>query len=770
MKVSATEMEDALLGSETTSRRCVCTSRTSGHFLWMDTHLIQYHRGSGSCFCRSRCLCGVYLIFAAFEANANKSQFLTFFKMAIKFLSVAFILATAVILPINNHFYGYEDPFRRGKPRKPDNQSMETYFETDGFWMIGSGKHEKDTRWLWTYLVFTYVFTALVIYLIITHTKTVIRVRQDYLGSQSTITDRTIKLSGIPKELRSEDKIEETLEKLEIGKVESITLCRDWQEIDELMDQRAWTIRKLEESWTVHLSRKKDRSSLDSVPVRRPISPSERQEEDHANDIESDNLLGDSGNHIAPLDKLRPTTRMWYGFLKLQSKKVDAIDYHEEQLRKIDEKIKIARKKVYKAVPLAFVTMDSIPACQMAVQALLDPKPMQLLATLAPSPSDIVWANTYLPRNSRMIRSWFITVVVIFLSIIWLIPVAALAPVLNLCSIEKVAPRLAVFLAEHEITKALVQTGLPTLVVSLLNIAVPYLYDFLANMQGMISQSEVELSVISKNFFFTFFNVFLVFTVFTSATNIWETFKDSLSDTTLIAYTLAKTLRGLRVFYANFILLQGIGLFPLRLLEFGSVSMYPIMRMGAKTPRDYAELVQPPIFKYGFYLPTAILIFILCIVYSILPSGFMMLLFGLFYFVIGYFTYKYQLLYAMDHPQHATGRAWTMICYRIMVGLGVFQLAMAGVIGLQTAITPAVAVIPLILFTIWFSYFFGRTYEPLTKYIALRSIQREENSDMNIADEDVGDDRPSSQRRPSTTIDEAREKGQRFVNPSLIVP
>lgn len=29
----------------------------------------------------------------------------------------------------------------------------------------------------------------------------------------------------------------------------------------------------------------------------------------------------------------------------------------------------------------------------------------------------------------------------------------------------------------------------------------------------MISQEEVELSVISKNFFFTFFNLFLAFTV-----------------------------------------------------------------------------------------------------------------------------------------------------------------------------------------------------------------------------------------------------------------
>ena len=218
-------------------------------------------------------------------------------------------------------------------------------------------------------------------------------------------------------------------------------------------------------------------------------------------------------------------------------------------------------------------------------------------------------------------------------------------------------------------------------------------------------------------------------------------------------------------------MLQGIGLFPMRLLEFGSVSLYPIMLWGAKTPRDYAELVQPPVFKYGVYLPTSLLVFILCIVYSILPAGFLVLLFGLIYFTLGYFTYKYQLLYAMDHPQHATGAAWTIISYRIMLGLGIFQLAMAGVIALKQNFTAAAAVTPLLAFTVWFSFFYEKTYEPLTKYIALRSIRRDDEDEVNIADEYVGIHRPpGNRRRRSMTVDEDRERGMRFVNPSLVTP
>jgi calcium permeable stress-gated cation channel len=686
--------------------------------------------------------------------------------MSIKLLAVYLFFAGTVIAPVNDHFVGLP-------PFWPDhNKTSDIYIQDHIQWALyegHKGKIEKDRSYLWAYLVFTYVFTGLAVYFLTTETTRIIRVRQDYLGSQYTVTDRTFKLSGIPKDLRSEEKITKVLEKLEIGKVESVTLCRNWKELDRLMGERPCVLRKLEEYWTVYIGQKRGKNP-ESLPVIQNALPV-TQSEDEVHEVHEDvNLLAGISSHGAILEASRPITRIWYGFLKLQHRELDAIDYYEERLRRLDEKIKAAREKEYEAVGMAFVTMDSIPACQMAVQALLVPSPMQLLATLAPAPSDIIWTNTYLPRAGRMIRSWAVTIFVIFLTIIWLLPVATFASLLNICSIRKIWPELADVLSRHEIGKALVQTGLPTLVVSLLNVAVPYLYEYLSTLQGVISRSEVELSVISKNFFFTFFNIFLVFTISGTISNFWGTIRDSLSNTTLIAYALANSLQALSVFYTNFILLQGVGLFPLRLLQFGSVFLYPILRMGAKTPRDYANLLEPPIFQYSFYLPSSILILILCIVYSILPAGYQVLFFGLCYFVLGYFTYKYQLLYAMDHPRHATGQAWPMICYRIMIGLGIFQVAMAGVIALKQQFTTAALVLPLIPFTVWFAYFYGQNYEPLTKYIALRSIRRADNPDVNIADEDIGIDHPPGHiRRGSTTIDEEREEGQKFVNPSLVV-
>lgn len=393
-----------------------------------------------------------------------------------------------------------------------------------------------------------------------------------------------------------------------------------------------------------------------------------------------------------------------------------------------------------------------------------------------------------------MLRSWSITAGILILSIFWsalLVPVAGL---LNTKTIGRIFPQVAVFLEEHRNIESLVSTSLPTAIASLLMVLVPYLYYYLSWYQGWVSQGDLELSAISKNFLFTFINFFVVFTVFGTAGQFYrffERFGDALRDFRKVAYTLALSLQQLLGFYVNFIILQGLGLFPFRLLEAGSVALYPLYLMGAKTPRDYAELVQPPTFTYGFYVPTSLLIYIICMVYSVLRSSWEVLLAGFAYFALGHFVYKYQLLYAMDHGQHSTGRGWAIICDRIFVGLIFFQLTTAGQLILKQAIPRSLLIIPLIIATIWTSFAYSNTYKPLLRFIALRSVRVAEQ--MGYQDDSPDDPVPaaseftSPERNPWADADGPRgrvgrqsaglrtrevgnENGMRFVNPSLVAP
>ncbi|KAK4696831.1 calcium permeable stress-gated cation channel, partial [Lecanoromycetidae sp. Uapishka_2] len=659
------------------------------------------------------------------SAGLDAFVFLAFFRMATKYIAITFFFSLVIMLPIHVHDTGDYGLPRQGNFTSNHTSSAQAFGHSSSMFGIYAEKPDKHDdikpteSMLWMYVFFVYLFSALCLYLIVSETKKIIRTRQDYLGSQSTVTDRTIRLSGIPEELRSEEMIKETIENLGIGKVESVLLCKDWRELDDLMAKRMSILRKLEEAWTVHMGHPKHGGNR--ILLQGSTPGPNLHDEESSRLTENDD--GDN-NHKDVQAAERPQTRIWYGFMKLQSRKIDAIDYYEEKLRKLDERIKSSRKKVFKPTPLAFVTLDSTAAAMSYGRTPTSQGPAECF---------VLGRSPYLEN------------------------------------IGKVWPQLADALSRHEISRSLIQQGLPTLLISLLGVAVPYIYYWLSTLQGMISQGEVEMSLISKNYFFTFFNLFVVFTIFGTASNATGYFNqigDSLKDTTSIAYVLANSLKNLVLFYINLIILQGLGLFPFRLLEFGSAALYPIYLLGAKTPRDYAELVAPPVFSYGFYLPQTILIFIICIVYSVLPGSWFVLFFGLIYFIIGNFIYKYQLLYAMDHRRHSTGGAWPIICNRIVVGLVVFQLAMTGILGLSLAVYRAVLIVPLIVFSVWFMVYYQRTYAPLMKFIAIRSL----NHDPPFGAIPHGQSRYESETSGGRDVDEDEGTGLRYINPSLIAP
>lgn len=282
-------------------------------------------------------------------------QYLAFFKMAMKFLAVTLFFALVVIKPV--HDANPEDQTDLGKHNNTGNATMGYQLidprsvRLDGWdgYMPGMA-YDMSTDYLWMYLVFAYLFTALTMYLIITDTAKIIAIRQEYLGSQCTVTDRTIKLSGIPSDMRSEQKIKEAIEALDIGKVDSVTLCRQWKELDDCMAERLTILRRLEEAWTVYLGSRHPETS-------NAISSSAPTEDE---DGENGRLLQGDGHQRSPKSSNRPQTRIWYGFLKFQSKKIDAIDYYEEKLHRLDENITALRRKNFLPTPIAFVTMDSV--------------------------------------------------------------------------------------------------------------------------------------------------------------------------------------------------------------------------------------------------------------------------------------------------------------------------------------------------------------------------------------------------------------------------
>lgn len=638
--------------------------------------------------------------------------------------------------------------------------------------------------YLWVYVVFTYVFTFLTAYVMLKQTIKVLHVRQRYLGQQNSITDRTIKLSGIPPELRSETALKDHIESLGIGSVRMLNLCRNWDSLDQLFVQRKNLIYKLEHAWAKYLGPTWIKNNKSKLPYHEQfvsqtvalhgqrfgsgLSSNSHSDENLVSTAATLQLNGDSEFN-------RPFERI--GFLGLFGPKVDVIEYYTNELEFLDSKIKLARTRDYIATDTAFVTMDSVASAQMAAQTVLDPRPHRLLARPAPAPHDIIWRNLYMSNGKRMLRTYSITVVIAVLTAVFVLPVSYLASFLNPKTIEKLWPALYNIIAWDGWFGTFVTGILPPLIFTLFNFIFPYLYWFLAGFQGFISYGDVELSLISKNFFYVFFNMFLVFTVAATVSDYWALLKD----TTKIAVNLASSLTRFSLFYVDLIILQGVGMFPFRLLQVGSILQLPFAFFGVQSARDHRNIFRPPVFNYGIHLPQPILIFIIVMLYSVISSK--ILFFGALYFLIGYFTYKYQLMYSMVHPQHSTGRSWVIIMRRICVGIVLFHLTMTGILVLQKAYFLATLLGPLPVITFFFWYNFEEDYVPLSYFIALTAIETygsgiddEESRLEPVQEEDEIETELQRQRRlrrqrsvsQTKTLDEEREKNQKYINPNLV--
>lgn len=543
-------------------------------------------------------------------AGLDAVVFLGFFRMAMKFLASSAFFGMAVIVPVKKVFSPDENPY--------GNISMISPLVQGWVDEKSQKKHSdpEDTTWLWSYVAFVYFFTALAWYFLADETHRITKIRQRYLGNQSTVTDRTVRMSGVPEHLRDEAKLAQHIQDLSIGEVEKVVICRSWKELDRRMEERKIVLSKLEEAWTVYLSPFRVRRDDDSLPLVQPPPISETgHDEDHQGEDIEQRQLGLLNGHKLPEDSHRPRMRLgWFGII---GKKVDCIDYYTVKLRVIDDAINALRneKEAFVAMPMAFVTFRHVASAQLAAQAVLDPSPLQLVGRLAPAPSDIIWTNVYMSRTERVTRNWLVFFLVVVTTILWFIPVGALAVLLSPEGINKLSPSFAKFLDEHRTISSLTVGFLPTLAYTIFFALIPFIFNYMSWLQGHLDLTEIETSEISKNFAFIFFNYFVVILVASSGYTILSLAE---LDTSKIPQLLASILPGQGQFYNNLIVLQGLGMFPFRLLQIGTVSLYPLYKAGCKTPRDFSELDKGPTFNYAFYLPQPLFVYVICTIYSIM--------------------------------------------------------------------------------------------------------------------------------------------------------
>jgi hypothetical protein len=654
--------------------------------------------------------------------------FLCFFRMSIKILLSLSVLGFCILSPVRYFMTGSFDR---------DSDKMKSF--SNFFFSVSTGdgddgsdpdNNSEPTLYLAICMVFTYIFTALIFYFLFKETNHIIKIRQRFLGSQRSLTDRTIVIKNIPKNMRREEDLKAHIEELKLGKVDQINFVYDYSPLVKLMEQRDEVVCKLEVLYSQscgidtdlqHPSTKprvnleyidtKTPPSIDSIIYNQKFLSSESavSSEDGKYSI----LATSNDKHFG--EKRRSCT----GIDKSQKEKIDTLS---RELIKINDQIDYLRQTYhFKRLPIAFITMDSVTDAQMAAQAVFSPKVFELITELAPAPLDVLWNNLIIDTKSLFLRKNVIEVIIILFSCLLIIPIRYITSLLNVTSIRKIWKEFGDYLIKHDKVRTVVTGLLPTYLFSIINSVLPYVISLLSNLQGLGSKGDVELSVMKKNFLYVFFNLFLVFTLFGTLSS----YKALLSDTTKIAPLLATSIQSLSLFYIDLIILQGITMFPFKLLQIGDMVFLfwdMVVRFSKRTPRMYREsLYKPSLFDLGLILPQHILIFIITILYSSISTK--ILIAGLVYFIMGFYTYKYQLVYSLVHPYHSTGKSWPVIFKRVCLGVFFLHLQVFGSFALEQSFVLAGFMLPLFPSTIIALMFFERNYQPLLHYIALDAIK-----------------------------------------------
>ncbi|KAJ3206272.1 hypothetical protein HDU67_008288 [Dinochytrium kinnereticum] len=711
-----------------------------------------------------------------------------------------------VLIPIN---------FFAGVPSRATNIVLVTdgMTLTDiGLFRFSISNVQDGSSFLLVHALFVFVVTLVVYVTTYLNYKSFAGLATDYLKEETQTSSerpawrkseavqlRTVIVQNVPPHLRTDARLKQWFESLDIGTVEFArmdTTMEGLKATRKLLERRNRTLKKLERMYmiwakNIEAERRKRESkhrswfrSLQLTTLGRRIfgdtaSPSGSLPS-LLNSIDARLDRGSTFLDVPTIQKLRPKMkkrrRSSYGEIILQDPKEamtngvdpnDSIVYYTNKLSKLTWLVKKARAHAYdkelvdrqqentKVCPTAFVTFSSQRAAQIASQVLLykSSNPYSMSIRLAPAPQDIIWTAVSMHPLRRSAQSATVAILATVLTFFWTVPASFVASMTNLDTVAKV-PTLAPAIAavqHNERVYFLLKTIGPPFVVNIFNVIIPYMLEFLILKQGLEAYSWVEMRTLQHYFFYLIFNVLLIFTL---SSTVWTIAGSLVENPGFIFSLLASTLPSGATFFINYIIIN-IMMFAIELVRPVIFLYVMFKRWFHKTPRELHELnLETSYLNFGILYPVHLLTFIIVLCYSVIAP--LILIPGTIYFAIGYLIYKNQLLYVYVKEWESYGRHWVLGFKRIIIGLIIFQVTMGGIFVTKKA--PIAATIPMALIPITLLFYSHCQYafERKSKHIPLDQLSDKSNDALS----------PTT-GKPRRTRGKGSENGE--VDPDVVI-
>ncbi|KAE8656193.1 CSC1-like protein ERD4 [Hibiscus syriacus] len=396
------------------------------------------------------------------------------------------------------------------------------------------------------------------------------------------------------------------------------------------------------------------------------------------------------------------------GFLGFCGKKVDSIEYYNEKIKELTQKLEAEQKLTLreKQQGSALVFFTSKLTAASAAQSLHAQMVDNWTVTEAPEPRQLIWSNLTIKFYGRIRRQYAVYFVVFLTIIFYLIPITFISALTTLENLRKVLPFLKP-VVDVVALKTVLEAYLPQLALIIFLALLPKLLLFLSKTEGIPSGSHVIRAASGKYFYFIVFNVFIGVTI---GGTLFSALKTIEKKPNSIFEILAKSLPGNATFFITFVALKFFVGYGLELSRIVPLIIYHVKRNYlCKTEAELKEAWFPGDISYATRVPNDMLIVTIVLCYSVIAP--VIIPFGVLYFALGWLVLRNQALKVYVPAYESYGRMWPHMHTRILGSLLLYQATMLGYFGVSkfyyTPILIPLPILSLLFFFICRKKFYG---------------------------------------------------------------
>lgn len=591
--------------------------------------------------------------------------FLRFLRLCRNYLALIAIIGCGAIIPIN--VIGTNTIANSTATVKTNPLLKLTVSGLSGNWMI-------------PHIAFSYVFTILLMIMIWVNYKSVVHLRQRYFSSdeyQSSLHSRTLMMIDLPNKERNDRALAaRAMDLKNAAPFSQAQMGREVGKLPLLIEKHEEAVRKLEGYLAKYLK------------------------------------------NPAKLPSKRPTCKGKNG-------QTDAIDYYTNRVQGLEQQIEAARE-TYDALQTrsyGFISYPAIPTAHSIAKAN-----KRSTVFLSPRPIDIIWRNVAQAAAKRHSNRIFGNILFVSLCILWTVPNALIATFIsNVYNLGSVWPWFQGRINADPKLWAVLQGILGPVILAIFYLVLPSIMRKISKFEGRITKNARERNVFHKLFLFFSINNFIIFTLFgvlwnfvqstivttaqeqTGFSGFWNALKNSK-----FFDGLANSVTATSTFWILYVAQRNLGCL-LDLVQAWSLFLKWFKRTFlAPSPREIIEWSAPQNMDYASYYNSFLYNFTICISYATLAP--LILPFGVLYFVVSGFTYKYIMLYVAITKVESGGAFWRVLINRLLLIIGFANLVLFVVIWVKISIFTAIAIAPVFVLIVAFKIFLIRALDPKFDY------------------------------------------------------